>query len=89
MGILIFFSKIPPILKLEGGFFSTLKSFWNILSKYGELSLYKLIMTEVSRNLRNIFFTQNTPTFENWRWIFFQLKKFLKFFLKIRWIIFL
>ena len=23
MGILIFFSKIPPILKLEGGFFST------------------------------------------------------------------
>ena len=27
MGILIFFSKIPPILKLEGGFFSTLKSF--------------------------------------------------------------
>ena len=36
-----------------------------------------------------LFWIQNTPTFENWRWIFFQLKMFLKFFLEIRWIIFL
>ena len=26
--------------------------------------------------MRNIFWTQNTPTFESWSWIFFRLKKF-------------
>ena len=36
-------------------------------------------MTEVSRNLRNIFFSQNTPDFESLSWIFVHLKKFLKF----------
>ena len=61
MGILIFFSKIPPLLKIESGFFSTLKSFWNFLIKYSELTFYKLIMTEVSRNLRNIFFHKIPP----------------------------
>ena len=61
MGILFFFPKIPPILKIEVGFFSTKKIFWNFLSKYGELSFYKLIMTEVSRNLRNIFFPKIPP----------------------------
>ena len=55
MGISIFFPKIPPILKVEVGFFSTYKSFWNFLPKYRKSPLYKLIMTEVSRNLRNIF----------------------------------
>ena len=61
MGISIFFPKIPPILKVEVGFFSTYKSFWNFLPKYRESPLYKLIMTEVSRNLRKIFFRKIPP----------------------------
>ena len=40
-------------------------------------------MTEVSRELRNIFWTQNTPIFENWGWIFSQKKKKNRNFLKL------
>ena len=40
-------------------------------------------------NLRNFFRSSFIhSSFIRWRWIFFQLKKFLKFFLDIRWIIF-
>ena len=39
-------------------------------------------MTEVSRNLRNIFFSQNTPDFESLSWIFIHLKKILIFLTK-------
>ena len=35
-------------------------------------------MAEVSRSLRNIFFSQNTPDFESWRWIFVRKKKFFQ-----------
>ena len=31
------------------------------------------------------FFPENTPDFETWSWIFFQQKKFLKFFAEIQW----
>merc|ERR1711872_849387 len=40
---------------------------------------YKLMMTEVSINLRNCF-CQNTLDFGILSWIFLHLKKFLKFF---------
>ena len=76
-----------PFLKVEVWFFSTLKSFWNFLPTYHEFPFYKLIMTGVSRNLRNIFLSQNTPDFESWSWIFVHLEKFLNFFGQIRWII--
>ena len=58
---IFFFSKIPPILKLEVGFFSLKIFFWNFSPKYSELSFYKLIMTEVSKDLRNIFFPKIPP----------------------------
>ena len=57
----IFLAKIPLILKLEVGFFSTLKSFRIFLPKYRESPLYKLIMSEVSKDLRNIFFPKIPP----------------------------
>ena len=60
-GFLFFTSKKPPILKIQVRFFSTYKCFWNFLPKYSELSYIKLIMTEVSRNLRNIFFRKIPP----------------------------
>ena len=39
-------------------------------------SVYKLIMTEVLRNLRNIFFSQKIPTFSKKKLDFFTKKKF-------------
>ena len=38
----IFFPKIPPILKLEVGFFSTYKNFFTNFPKYGKLIPSKL-----------------------------------------------
>ena len=73
-GILIFFSKKSPIFKIQVGFFSTYKSFWNFLRKYGELSLFKLYMTEVSTHLRNFFFSKN-PRFWKFKLDFFPLEK--------------
>ena len=76
--------EIPPLFESWCWIFFHLKKFLKFLPKYGEFTFYKIIMTEVSRNLRNIFRTQNTPIFENWRWIFFHLKKFMKFFVQIQ-----
>ena len=51
-------NKFTYILNLKSIFFilifSTEKSFWNFLTKYIEQPSYKLIMTEVSKNLRNV-----------------------------------
>ena len=54
--LIFFFQKNHRFWKIKVGFFSNWKSFWNFFLKYSELSFYKLIMTEVSRHLRNIFF---------------------------------
>ena len=51
-----FFSKIPPILKLEVGFCLT----ENVFKNHGESPFCHLLMTEFSRTLRNIF-SENTP----------------------------
>ena len=42
IGISIFFLKIPPILKLEVGFFSGTKKFFADFPKYGKFFLSKL-----------------------------------------------
>ena len=42
MGILIFFFKIPPILKIEVGFFSGKRKFFADFPKYGKFICSKL-----------------------------------------------
>ena len=49
------------------------------MSKYSEYPHYKLIMTEVSKNLRNFFFTKY-PRFWNLKLDFFPLKKVFEIF---------
>ena len=51
----IFFSKIPPILKLEVGFFSDKKSYSQIFENTIIFFLSKLIMTKFSAKLENLF----------------------------------
>ena len=82
-GFWFFFSKKPQILKIQVCFFSTYKCFWNFLPKYSELSYIKLIMTEISRNLRNIFFGKY-PRFWNLKSDFFPIEKLFRRFSKIR-----
>ena len=79
IGIFIFFFKIPPILKLEVGFFSGKKKFFSDFPKYGKFFLSKLHFCKFSKKLENIFlrkkvpatngefdhFFQNTPDFES------------------------
>ena len=78
-----FFFQNTTTFEIEVGFFSTSKSFWNFSTKYSELSFYKLIMSEVSRNLRNIFFTKYPP-FWNLKLDFFPLKKVFEIFRRNR-----
>ena len=51
-----FFPKIPPVLKLD-----VRKVLWLFLPKYGELTFYKLIMTEVSKYLKKNVFAIRGP----------------------------
>ena len=69
-----FFAKILPILKFEVGFFSTI--FLIFLPKYRELYYFKLIISEVNRNLRSIFLSQNTPALESWSGIISEKDRF-------------
>ena len=72
----------PRFWNLKLDFFH-LRKFFKFSIKYGKSAFYKLTMTKVSSNLQDIFWTQNTPTFESWSWIFFRIKivftKFRKF----------
>ena len=77
-----FFVKISPILNLKVGFLSTSKNFWNFLPKYRESPLSKLIMTEVSRNLRNIIFPKVPPILKLEVGFFSAKKKFFADFSK-------
>ena len=54
-GDFIFFFKKKPNFENSSWIFFHLKTFLNFLTKYIEQPSYKLTMTEVSRNLRNIF----------------------------------
>ena len=56
--------------------------FWNFLPKYREWPSYKLVMTEVSRILRNIFFPKY-PRFWNLKLDFFPFRFFSAFFFQI------
>ena len=86
MGISIFFLKNPrfwPITHKE--FEPKFPLFWNLkleyfpiekvlhkTAKYGKLSFFKLIMSEVSKDLRNIFLSPKPPILKTWSWIFFR-----------------
>ena len=61
---IFFLAKIPAIFKISVGFLSTLKGFWNFWPKYRESALSKLLMTEVSKHLRNFFFPKIPPILE-------------------------
>ena len=65
-----------PMMKNQVGFLSTLKGFWFFLLKYSGSICFKLIMTEVSKNLRKYIFSLNTPDFESWSRIFVRQKEF-------------
>ena len=85
-------AQIPPILKLEVGFFFDRKVFESFLLKYGELGHFASL--EVSKKViatyRDFdFFPQKYPQFWNLKLDFFFDKKFLKFFADIRCIGFL
>ena len=51
-----FFPKYPRFWKLKLEYFP-IKKVFRKTAKYGKLSFFKLIMSEVSKDLRNIFFT--------------------------------
>ena len=55
MGILIFFFKIPPILKLEVGFFSDKKSFSQIFQNTANFLIIILLCAKFQQNQRNFF----------------------------------
>ena len=55
--------KIPNYEKLSWIFFH-FKSFLKFIAELQRINILKLIMTEVSRNWRNIFFLKNNPDFE-------------------------
>ena len=55
-GDFVFFSQNPPILKVEVGILS--QFFFRKTAKCGKFSNFKLIMSQVSTNLRKIFYDQ-------------------------------
>ena len=79
MGISIFFFENTSDFETWSWIFFHKKSFWNFSPKYSELSSYKLIMTEVSRILRNIFFPKY-PRFWKLKLDFCPLKKVFEIF---------
>ena len=58
----IFFPKIPPILKLEVGFFSAKKKIFQDFPKYAKFFLSKLHFCKFSEKSENIFFSFIHPT---------------------------
>jgi len=95
----VFFHKIPPILKLEVGFFSDRKKFFADFRKLDmfispEVYFYKKKIAEpfwiiIIHHSFIHHSDQKIPDFENSSWIFFHLNNILKFFGEIRRIIFL
>ena len=57
----LFFFCSFVLVESRSWIFIHLRKFFNFLPKYRELSFYKLIMTEVLRNLRKIFFAKIPP----------------------------
>ena len=51
----IFFPKIPPILKLEVGFFSGKKKFFADFPKYGKFFLSKLHFCKFEKKSEKLF----------------------------------
>merc|ERR1712131_441105 len=80
MGILIFFLKIPPILKIEVGFFSDRKTFaQNVFP--GKFYYFGTNYERSFKRFAEPFFSQKNPGFWNLKSDFFLLKKsFLQIF---------
>merc|ERR1712168_867322 len=60
----IFFHKIPPILKLEVGFFSDRKRFSQIFENWQKKFHLKLLSKRIIKKSENLFGSSNTPDFE-------------------------
>ena len=71
-GFWIYFSEIPPILKLEVGFFSSKKMFFTDFPNSGTFIPSKLYFWKNSQKIRGTFFSPKTPDFGTWSRIFFQ-----------------
>ena len=61
----IFFPKIPPILKIEVGFFSGKKKFFAEFPKLKKNNFRCSKSEQSFKKFAEHFFSQNTPDFEN------------------------